>query len=128
MFLFDVTKKFDQCCEALCRKDLTDPHSELNVDLLRFIKDHERRPLVLSSLCDQVLALENRFKSRADTKRRNQIIAATAQMFVSAVKKHRDQQMLSDLEKSRIKREAEKYDDAKSLIKEVRSDVKTTES
>lgn len=93
MLLFDITTNFDKACDAFLK--------DKEPDLLAFVKRHERRTLVLNNLCDQVLRLEKRFGGKTKAGMRNQIIAATAAMFIDACREHHKQKTWSDAEKHR---------------------------
>lgn len=124
MFLFDVARDFDTACKAML-----DKNEHLGIPWT-FIKDHERRPVVLTNICRQILSLEHKAevtKLRFTQKDRKQIIAACAQLFVKMAIQQRDQSVLSEAdkylisEKDKAKREVEEM----GILKEVNSAQKS---
>lgn len=91
--LLDVTAKFNTCIDELAE----------NKDMVRFIKDHERRPVVLENLSKEILNYEKNFMHGKQTRRHvNEMIASTAQMFYEMAKLHREQHNLSRAEQDRM--------------------------
>lgn len=95
MLLFDVTLKFDAAVKVICKRQHVD-------ELVAFCRDHEKRPVVLNNLCEQVLMFEKRFAPHANAKpeRLNEIIATVAYQFVRAIKAQRDEQLMSEAAKA----------------------------
>lgn len=87
MLLFDVTKDFETCCDHILKEKRTER---------AFIRNHERKVIVLQNLCNQVQVYEKRFRTRLDIRERNKIVAASAQLFVEAALKEHDQKQWSE--------------------------------
>lgn len=118
MFLFDVARDFDIACKAML-----DKNQHLGIPWT-FIKDHERRPVVLTNICRQILSLEHKAqvtRHKLTARNRKEIIAACAQLFVKMAIQQRDQSVLSEAdkylieEKDKAKREVEEM----GILKEV---------
>lgn len=112
MFLFDVARDFDIACQRML-----EVNPQLNIPW-NFIKDHERRPVVLRNVCAQIMSLERKAQLKKTIlvpRARKELIAAAAQLFVKLAVQQRDQSVLS---------EADKYvmtlkDQAKEEVKEM---------
>jgi hypothetical protein len=118
MFLFDVARDFDYACKVMIEKN-----PQLGLPWT-FIRDHERRPVVLNNVCKQIMALESRAMKKNkvfDPRARKEVIAAAAQMFVKLAVQQRDQSVLSEAdkfliqEKDKAKREVQEM----GILKEV---------
>ena len=112
MFLFDIARDFDLACKKMLENN---PHLDIP---WTFIKDHERRPVVLESVCRQILTLERKAqikKHLLNPRTRYEIIAACAQLFVKLAIQQRDQSVLSQADKFLI----EEKDKAKREVEEM---------
>ena len=128
MFLFDVARDFDIACKAML-----DKNKHLDVPWT-FIKDHERRPVVLDSVCRQIITLERKAqikKHLLNPRTRHEIIAASAQLFVKMAIQQRDQSVLSEAdkfliqEKDKAKREVEEMGILQEVSRGKRTIVKS---
>ena len=118
MLLLDITTEFDLACS----KELA-----AQPELLSFVKRHERRPLVLGNLCQQVLMFERSFRGPKTREKRSQIIETTASMFISAVKRQRDESNWSHARKAHERSKGAVREEVSRLIKEAPTHGKTTE-
>lgn len=117
MILFDVTKKFDFACKEFVKMDPELlPFAE---ELVRLGLEHPNRSRALENVCHQVEVYEHRFRGpRLDIRKRNIIIAQCAQLYMKAIKKHRDQANMSDAARALLSRPDPK-DEVAHLLKEV---------
>lgn len=116
MLLFDVQNLFDMAC-----KTMLDKNPELKVPW-RFIKDHERYPLTLRKLCQQVLYFEQGARTgRKTAYNRYQLIAAHAQLFIKLAIQHKDESVKSkaDLHKEQIESRPLRDAQEQGLIQEM---------
>jgi len=122
MIHFDVVKDFDKACAAAC--DLIRELTPLKEQLVAFANGHERRSLVLNNLCQQVHLAEVHLKQKSpelSRKRRNLVIAATAEMFMKAIKLKRDQDLMTEAQKVFLQRKQSTREEMAQLIREVPS-------
>ena len=115
MLLFDITSVFSAACASL----ISDPN------LLNYINQHERKNIVLSNLCEQVISFEKRFGSTATLEKRNEIIFVSAKMFVEMAKKNHEELMWSQAEKQRQLNKVTPFDDMKEVFREGQTKVIT---
>lgn len=115
MLLFDITSVFSAACTSL----IHDP------SLLEYINRHERRNIVLSNLCEQVISFEKKFGGMATLEKRNEIIFITAKMFVEMAKKNHEELMWSQAEKQRQLNKITPFDDMREVFKEGQTKVIT---
>lgn len=127
MFLFDIARDFDIACQKMLENN-----AHLNVPWT-FIKDHERRPVVLDSVCRQIMTLERKAlikKHLLNPRTRYEIIAASAQLFVKMAIQQRDQSVLSEAdkflisEKDKAKREVQEMGILQEVTRGKRTIVK----
>lgn len=120
MLLLDIGPDFDLACKAMIEANPQlglPPH---------YAKDHERRPVVLRNLSNQILALERRClakKKPLTRQKRYQIIAAAAQIFIKMAVQQRDQSVMSEADKYMFQRKDSLKKEVESLgiVKEVKS-------
>jgi len=110
MLLFDVTRDFELCCDQLLKEKRIERE---------FIRNHERKVIVLQNLCHQMQIYEQRFKGRVDPKSRRTMIAGTAQMFIKAALKERKEHYYTEAKKH----EADKVIQAREEMREVLVEV-----
>lgn len=122
MFLFDITREFDAACEGILVYNAKVPEP----DVLSFVRQHERRPLVLDNLCHQVVLYERKLGAKANVVERNRIINYVAQMFIDAVKLKQQQELWSYCRRLEEERKANRLNDANHLIREVDNATGTT--
>lgn len=115
MLLFDITSVFSAACTSL----ISDPN------LLNYINQHERKNIVLSNLCEQVISFEKRFGGTATLEKRNEIIFVSAKMFVEMAKKNHEELMWSQAEKQRQLSKVTPFDDMKEVFREGQTKVIT---
>lgn len=115
MLLFDVTRDFEVCCDHLLK--------ERRVERA-FIRNHERKQLVLQNLCKQVEIYEKKYRNRIDPRQKRKIIAATAQMFVNAAIKERNEKYLSDAAKKKTDKRIDAMEEMSQVL--VETDGQTT--
>lgn len=116
----EVTKQFDFACEKVC--DLVAELKPFKHDLVMLAKHHERRNVCIDNVCHQVEIFERRnlcgysqrrapgmrqFAAQDNRRRRNLVIAAAAQMYMLAIKAHRDQQNLSPAQQSMLAKQGQ---------------------
>jgi hypothetical protein len=111
MFLVDVTSDFDLACAEICRGK---PEG-----FALFVKEHERRPLVLRNLCHQILTAEKRMRVKFDATMRMELVRSVASMFVSAIELKREQDNWSASRKIQEDSKGQIYKDVAHLIKEI---------
>lgn len=87
MFLLDVTIAFDREVEKLIA---TKPEFQ------SWIKNHEKRNVVLNSCCDQIVAAERKMGQRFTAQQRQQIVQTMAKMFVHLAIEQKKQRVMSD--------------------------------
>ncbi len=109
MFLFDITINFDKACASLIPDD---------PELLRFVKNHERKNLVLNNLCKQVLQVERQLGSKITPGVRNNLILEVARMFVEAAKKAHEKKQMSAAELTRQSRKSEPFEEMGEILKD----------
>lgn len=83
---------FDKACELACSKSLD--LMPVTAEVLALARDHERRPLVLKNLQQQIAQFERAFRTSGPDKLneyRRCIIEEVACMFMQAIKLKRDQ-------------------------------------
>jgi len=122
MLLFDVQRDFDKACKVMLQKN---PH--LNIPW-NFVKDHERYPLVIQKVCNQVLMFERGLTQGQRTAyNRSQLIQAHAQLFVKFAIQNRDHTVMSEADRTLLEvgNKAQKEVREMGVIKEL--DTKTGE-
>jgi len=108
MLLLDVTQEFDRQLKAYLGH---------KPNAYQFLKTHERRTLVLTNLCAQVLAYENAAGPRATKAQRNLLIKEGVKIFCSAALQHKHQQLMSDIQRHMVANPPEQR--AKEEMKEI---------
>jgi len=89
----DLEKRFDS---ALTKAFGTSP------DVLKWLKNHERKHLCVDNLCEQVKIIERRqFNLAFDVKKYERLIKDFALMFAKAAILHAEEKMLSSAEINR---------------------------
>lgn len=91
MSRIDVERVFDEfLVETLGKK----------YEILKYVKEHERKPLVISNLCEQIVRCEKGIiLFNADKYR--YVIRSIAKMFAQVTIQHHEDSNLSELEKIR---------------------------
>ena len=112
MLLFDVTCDFQSAIKDICKD---------SEELYRFLDNHERKPKVLNSICDQVLAYERKFRTRLTRSHKISIVRASAEMFAKLCIKQRDEQNMSEAQKLKVASKNDIYKEAQEMIKEPNS-------
>lgn len=110
MFLFDVTSEFNKRCRELCADQ---------PELYTFSRDHERKPVVLKNLCQQIVQYEQRFKSRLEKEKRDLLIDTVARMFIQGIREQRDQALWSEARKSQERNRDNLKKEIAGFLKEV---------
>lgn len=90
--LLDVVVEFDNQCKIVCEQKAMGIGVSAE-DLFQFIKNHERRPIVLRKLSMEIQAFERKFRQRGPEwlrANRANIANATAKLFVEMAKLHKD--------------------------------------
>lgn len=108
--LAQVRSDFDTCAKELTKEE---------PEFQRFILDHERKPLVLNSLSSQIYTLEQRFGRQNVMHERRKIVAGVTEMFVKAARIHKEQQNMSEIQRSQISPEEKAKQDMEGLLTEV---------
>lgn len=98
-----------------CAKELTKTEPELQ----RFILDHERKPLVLRSLAEQLYNLELKFGKKNVMQERRKLVAGVTEMFVKAARLHKEQQNMSDIAKHTVSAEERARQEMEGVLTEV---------
>lgn len=90
--LLDIVVEFDQQCKIVAGeigpKLGISPH-----DIATFIKNHERRPVVLTNLSREIQAFERKFRHKGPEwlrANRSNITYTTAKLFAEMAKLHKD--------------------------------------
>lgn len=110
--LLDVKIMFDDALRSIL------PEATRNrAEMVRFLLEHERKPLAVNNLCAQILIAEKRTKLRMDQTKLKLLVFTSAKMFAQAAVNSKIQQMLSPAEKKRIESEKSQYDEIKSAVK-----------
>lgn len=121
IFDLEIIKQFNIACREMVKLDPS--MMKDGEELLRFAENHERRQPMLVNLTAQIHGYEKNYgRKRVGPQAasdRNQIIAATAQLFMKAIKLQRDQSLLSAAEKSRVANEGALKKEVKELLVEV---------
>ena len=117
MLLLDITTEFDLACT---RELAQQP------EILSFVKRHERRNVVLGNLCQQVVLFERTFRGQKTREKRSQIIDAAALMFISAVKRQREESNWSHARKAQERAKGSLRQEVSRLIKEAPTHGKAT--
>lgn len=107
MLLFEVSTKFD---EVLERRLVTRP------DVLRFLKNHERKQTAVQNLCREVVAAEMKLGARFTPKHLDWLVEFVVSLYVRSAIAHRDESFLSDAEKARLSKKTDYEGLEKDLI------------
>ena len=107
----DITKRFDKALS-----DMLDGHTEVK----NFVLNHERKPVVLKNLCEQIMGCEKNLLV-FDVSRYQQVIDSTAGLFAKTAIGVAEQHAVSDLERQRRIDEQEKE---KSILKDFEGEIK----
>jgi hypothetical protein len=114
MLLFDVTAEFDRQLKGFIGH---------KPNVYQFLKNHERRTLVLNNLCHQVLVYERKFKTKLDRHQRNKIIGEAVKIFCHVALKQRHQQLMSDIQRHQVAQGNEAQNQTKDEMKEILVEV-----
>jgi hypothetical protein len=115
--LANVKTKFDLRLEE---KFKTKP------DVLKFLKNHERKNIVLNRLCEEIVKCE-RFCVTFNVNKYLMVINSVADMFASNALNYIEQQMLSDAEKNRLIKKADAIKEAENVMMILEKEVKDEE-
>lgn len=103
MIDFNVVRHFDDACKVLIDKRMVPlPEGVSAQEILRLLREHERRHVCLNNVCDQIERFERANRKNQDKRKIFQLIAAAAQLYVLAVLEHRRQMLLSVAEAKRL--------------------------
>lgn len=117
MLLLDIVGMFDSAVERQLKGQ---PQAD---QLIPFIKNHERKPIALRGVCQEILLYEKRFRTRLNVKQRDEIINACVTAFIHLAKKHRDEQNMSEAAKHQLSAASRRIETAQGLISEAGSKV-----
>lgn len=96
---------------------------EAKPDIAKFLKSHPKRNLCLDNLCEQVKECERRtFQITFDADAYRDVINSVCRMFAHAALSQREQQLLSESEKLRLRAEAERDQYVEEAIEEMKKD------
>ena len=99
MLLFEITQEFD--------RQLKDIFESKPV-IYNWLKNHERKNVVLNRVCNEVLIYEKKFHARLKLSQRNAIIKEAVKLFAGCAIEHKEQQLMTEGQKAVIqKRESE---------------------
>ena len=84
-------------------------------DIIRFVKGHERKELVLQNLCEQILRCEN-FCVMFDVSKYKSVIKAVVKMFSENALKYAEEKLISTAEITRRTRESDRIKDAENMM------------
>ena len=87
-------------------------------EALKFIKNHERKPLVINNLCEQILRIE-RYKIDFNAEKYRYVIREIAKSFGVVCLEHHRTTNLSDVEKIRIYNESTKLKTAQETMETI---------
>ena len=116
-----LEQAFDKCCVKATENI---PELQRNAkELLVFAEHHVNRPLVIQNLKRELLVHYSKrkaYKSPARFKQNAQLIILTvAEMFMLAIKKKRDQDNLSEVERIRLSQGDQLKNDLSKILVEV---------
>lgn len=120
MILFDVVKRFDEACRVLIERRMVPmPDGIPNEDLIRLLKEHDRRNLCLNNVCEQISTFERSYKRvKQNGDKVNQLIACSAQLYVLAVLQHRREQIMSHAEQKRLASEGSLQKEMSAIVED----------
>lgn len=110
----DIKKIFDQFIEEKFRP---------RPDLKRFFLNHPRKGICIDNLCEQIALCEKRIYSITfNSATYRDTIRQIAKMFCETALTQREQSLLSDAEKTRIRRHNEQDQRTDEVIEEMKKD------
>lgn len=113
----DLGKSFDLAIDSVCMRD--PQYAALGPEFVAFAKSNEVRPKTLQNLANQVKIYEAKYPKRQGEKAlfdRNGLIAATALLYVQAIKMKRDRDTESQAARSvRLKEKDTREEVAKHI-------------
>ena len=96
-------------------------------DVAKYLLRHERRPMVIQKVCEQIRIAElSNIRRRFNTARYRQIIEACAGMFASAAVKYAEEQAVSRAEMIRRMDEASRLENLKAEFQELENETLST--
>lgn len=96
-------------------------------DILRFLLQHERKPLCMENLCTQIRIAElSNIGKRFNQRRYHFVICEIAKLFASAALEQVEQKLLSHAEVQRRIDEANIYETAQQCISELEKEARDT--
>lgn len=101
--------------EALFDSNIKEIFKEKD-EIKRFLLNHERKPLCIASLCDQVSGFDIFYRPR--TKEVHSIIRDVAKMFAGQCLEHKEQELMSSAERARRIQKANYINDAETTFLE----------
>jgi hypothetical protein len=115
-----VVEMFNTACAELTK---VPPYAQDAEGLLSLARNHPKRPVMLENLCSQLYSYEVAFAKKDGPekmrRRRCEVVAAVAGMFMHGIKLSRYQANLSEIEKIRLRHVNTDRDELAHLIKEV---------
>lgn len=87
-------------------------------DVLRYIKGHERKKLVIENLCEEIIRAEQ-YNFNFNAEKYRYVIRSMAKTFGTVCLEHHRQSNLSQLEKIRIRNESEKLKTAQETLETI---------
>lgn len=113
----NVTIRFDNEIRRIFAKNEFAQHYLLN---------HERKPVVIKSCCEQIEICERQSTLNFDATKYQYVITELVKFWAKSALKHAQEQMLSRIERQRRVDEANRLDDAKGLFDEMKADAEST--
>ena len=103
-----VKQGFETCVKEITKEDL---------ELQRYILEHERKPLVINQMCREIALMEKKFRHMDLRAQRRNVIAGVTDMFVKAAKAHKEQSNMSEIAKHATPNSAR--EEMSTILKEV---------
>lgn len=96
-------------------------------DIARYLLRHERRPMVIQRVCEQIRIAElSNIRKRFDTSRYRMVIEACAGMFCNAAINYAEQQAMSRAEMIRRMDEASRFENLTAEFQELENETLST--
>lgn len=106
MSSIEVTKRFDEEIDKIFKN---------RPEITRFIKNHERKELVVRNLCAEIIKCE-KFSLNFDCNKYSKVIGSVARMFASHAIRFAEESIVSENEKRRRIAEADKVKRAEEAM------------
>lgn len=118
MLKHEVTKRLNKSLKELCYKTHNDELDLKRRKVYNFLKDHERWEGFVNNVCAQVKTAEHKLGSKFTNTGLNLLCKEAVKLFANAAITHKEQQLMTQGEKTRLQVEASKRKTAEEILKE----------